>query len=262
MRADHGNRGRPKHEEMICYVDIEHEKALQSAEERAIHQAHCADVKLRLEEISGDVCLVQHYKRITQQWLEEMEIGALIISGNTTEWAEYDEVDLLKMFHIIRDTEIPLLGFCGGCHLIAMAYGAPLGPIRRLRAGEQDPHEDYAPGYFKEWGFVPVRVLKPDPLFDELGETPRFLAAHYWEIKETPPGFELLASSDSCRIQAIKQAGKPVFGTQFHPEAYTEGQASRPSWPIDWVYPAGYTKEETDGRRLLVNFFRLAGILE
>jgi len=89
---------------MICYVDIEHEKALQSAEERAIHQARCADVKLKLEGISGDVCLVQHYKRITQQWLEELEIRALIIGGNTTEWAEYDKVDLLKMFHIIRDT--------------------------------------------------------------------------------------------------------------------------------------------------------------
>jgi len=247
---------------MICYVDIEHEKALSGAEERAIHQTRCADVKLRLEEISGDVCLVQHYKQVTQQWLQRLEIRALIISGNTTEWAKYDEADLLKMFHIIRNAEMPVIGFCGGCHLIAMAYGAPLGPIRRLEEGEKDSCEDYAPGYFKEWGFGPVRVLKPDPLFDGLREMPRFLSAHYWEIKETPPGFELLASLDSCRVQAIKQIGKPVYGAQFHPEAYTEGQTGRPIWPVDWVYPAGYPKEETDGRRLLVNFFRLAGILE
>ena len=247
---------------MICYVDIEHEKALQNAEKRAVHQAHCTDVRLRLEEISGDVCLVQHSKYVTQQWLLESEIRALIISGNATDWAEYDEADLLKMHRIIRNAELPILGICGGCQLIAMAHGAPLGPIRRLEEGEEDPCGDYAPGYFKEWGFVPVHILKPDPLFDGLEETPRFLAAHYWEIKETPPGFELLASSNSCRIQAIKQTGKQVYGTQFHPEAYTEGQTNRPSWLSDLVYPAGYVEEELDGRRLLVNFFRLSGVLE
>lgn len=247
---------------MICYVDIEHEKALPGAEKQAVHQAHCTDVKLRLEEISGDDCLVQHYKRVTQQRLRELGIKALIIGGNTTDWAEYDEADLLKMYRIIRNTEMPILGFCGGYNLIAMAYGAPLGPIRRLREGEEDSCEEYAPGYFKEWGFVPVHILKPDPLFDGLEETPRFLAAHYWEIKETPPGFELLASSNSCRIQAIKQTGKQVYGTQFHPEAYTEGQTSRSSWLIDLVYPAGYVEQELDGRRLLVNFFRLSGVLD
>ena len=74
---------------MTCYIDIEHEKALRSAEERADHQAHCTDVKLRLEEISGEVCLVQHYERITQQWLRELEVRALVISGNVTDWAEH-----------------------------------------------------------------------------------------------------------------------------------------------------------------------------
>lgn len=247
---------------MICYVDIEHKKALQSAEKRAVHQAHCVDVKLRLEEISGDVCLVQHHKRVTQQWLRELEIRALILSGNLTEWAEYDEADLQKMSRLIQSAELPILGICGGCQLIAMAHGAPLDPMRRLGDGEEDPCRDFAPGYFKEWGFVPIRILKPAPLFNGLGKMPCFLAAHYWEIKEIPPGFELLASSDSCRIQIIKRIGKPVYGTQFHPEAYTEGQANHRSWLIEFVYPEGYTEEQTDGRRLLVNFFRASGVLE
>ena len=247
---------------MICYVDIEHRKALPGADEQAAHRTYCANVKLRLEGTSGDVCLVQHYTCVTQQSLRELETKALIISGNTTEWAEYDEADLLEMSRIIRNAEMPILGFCGGCHLIAMAHSAPLGPIRRLEEGEEDPCKEYAPGYFKEWGFIPVHVLKSDPLFGGLGERPRFLAAHYWEIKETPPGFELLACSDSCRIQAIKQVGKPVYGTQFHPEAYTEGQVAHRSWPIDLVYPEGYTEEQVDGRRLLMNFFRASDVFE
>jgi GMP synthase-like glutamine amidotransferase len=53
-----------------------------------------------------------------------------------------------------------------------------------------------------------------------------------------------------------------VYGTQFHPEAYTEGPADGRSWLIDVVYPGGYTEEQTDGRRLLVNFFRASGFLE
>lgn len=227
---------------MICYVDIEHEKALQSAEKRVVHQAHCTDVKLRLEETSGDICLVQHYKRVTRQWLSELEIRALIISGNATDWAEYEEIDLLEMYRIIRGAELPILGICGGCQLIAMAHGAPLGPIRRLREGEDDPSTDYAPGYFKEWGFMPVRVVRSDPLFDGLGEEPVFYQEHYWEVKGVPPRFEVLASTDECRIQVIKHVEKLLFGTLFHPERYTE--------------------EQPDGHQLLINFFKLAGILE
>ena len=88
---------------------------------------------------------------------------------------------------------------------------------------------------------MPVRVIQPDLLFEGLWREPVFWQSHYWEMKEIPPGFELLASTDECPIQAIRQAGKPVYGTQFHPEQYTE------------EYP--------DGRKLLANFFRIAGII-
>ena len=247
---------------MICYVDIEHENALRDVEKRAVRLAHCEGVKRRLEETSGHVCLVRRYERVTRGWLRGQGIRALLIGGNTTEWAEYGEADLLELSSIIRGAELPIIGFCGGCHLIAMAHGARLGPVRRLGTGEEDPCQDYAPGYFKEWGFLPVNILKSDSIFDGLGKQPRFLEAHYWEIKGIPPGFELLGSTDSCRIQVIRQVGRPVYGTQFRPKAYVEGQGGHYSWLIDLVYPEGYNEEQPDGRRLLTNFFRLAGILE
>ena len=248
---------------MICYLDLEHDKALQRATSAiSLHQAHCADVERRLEEVSGHACRVLRYVHLTQQWLDELDISALIIGGNVTDWVEYDAVDLLRMYQIIRSATLPILGICGGCQLIAMAHSTPLGPMRRLGEGEADPCGDFAPGYFKEWGFAPMRVVKAAPLFDGLGERPVFLAAHYWEVKETPPGFELVASSDACRIQAIRRTGKPVYGTQFHPEAYIEGQVDRRSWLVDLVYPGGYSEEQPDGRKMLVNFFRAAGILQ
>jgi len=226
---------------VICYVDIEHEKVLHDEGKRIWHLGRRADIKLRLEELSGEPCLLQRYSRITRQRLAEWGIRALVISGNSTDWVEYEDADLAEMLHVIRAAELPILGLCGGGQLVAMAHGVALGPIRRLREGESDPNPDYSPGYFKEWGYRPVRVVRPDPLFDGLGKQPVFWQSHYWEMKEVPPGFELLASTDECRIQAIRQADKPVYGTQFHPERYND------------EYP--------DGRKFMVNFFRIAGII-
>ncbi|MCX7887951.1 MAG: hypothetical protein N3B01_11955, partial [Verrucomicrobiae bacterium] len=53
--------------------------------------------------------------------------------------------------------------------LIAQAFGGTIGYMRKLRPGEKDPRPSYHPGQFKEWGFYPVRIIKPDPLFDGLG---------------------------------------------------------------------------------------------
>jgi GMP synthase (glutamine-hydrolysing) len=227
---------------MICFVDIEHEKVLRDPEKRDSHLALCTEIKLKLEEISGEACLVQHFSRVTGQRLREWGMKALIISGNAADWEEYGETDLAEMYRIIRAAELPILGLCGGLQLIALAHGAPLGPMRRLREEEDDLYAEHKPDYFKERGFMPVRILEPDPLFDGLGEEPVLFESHYLEIKKSPPHFRVLASTDECRIQAIKHKDKLVYGTQFHPEMYEE--------------------EQTDGRRLLANFFRLAGILK
>ena len=246
---------------MICYVDMEHELAMEDRAERAAHEAHCMDVRQRLALASGDVCVVRHYTSVSKAWVRGSGIQALIIGGNVTDWVEYDEADLHRLYEVIRSAEVPILGICGGCQLIGMAHGVPLGPIRRLEEGEQDPDAGFSAGYYKEWGFVPIHVVEPDPLFDGLGEGPVFLEAHYWEVKEAPTGFELLASSDACRVQAMRRVDRPVYATQFHPEAYTGAGTCNHSWLVNLVYPEGYEGEEhPEGCSLLANFFRLAGI--
>ena len=80
-------------------------------------------------------------------------------------------------------------------------------------------------------------------------------------MKDIPTGFKLLASSDTCRVQAIRRTDKLVYATQFHPEAYTGAGTCSHSWLVNLVYPEGYEgKEHPEGRSLLVNFFKLAGI--
>jgi len=114
------------------------------------------------------------------------------------------------MYRIIRAGELPILGLCGGHQLIARAYGTPLGPMRRLKEGEEDVYPDLGQGYHKEWDFTPVRVLKADPIFEGLGENPVFLEAHYWEVKTYQP-VGLWDSVPSRVLLLLRGGGKTVL---------------------------------------------------
>jgi GMP synthase (glutamine-hydrolysing) len=141
---------------------------------------------------------------------------------------------------MLRESQIPTIGFCGGFHQVYLAFGGKCTDMRRLQPGEVDPNPKYVPGRLKEWGFCKVRVVQRDPLFAGLSDDMVMLEQHVSECSELPAEFELLASSDVCRVQAIRHKTKPLYATQFHPEAYDD--------------------EHPDGKRLLQNFFRLAGV--
>jgi GMP synthase-like glutamine amidotransferase len=247
---------------MICFVSIEHQSWLEGPENRASHLAYCMDVKLKVEEMTGRPCLVQRYQDVAQGRLTELGIEALLIGGNATDWQNYDHKDLATLKEMVRKAECPILGFCGGLQLIAMTYGATVAPMRRLRPGEPDATTLSAPGYLKEWGFMPVDVVKADPIFGGQGESPVYLQVHSCEVKEVPLGFRVLASSKDCWIQVLKQIDKPVYGTQSHPESYTEAPNDRRNPLVNLVYPEGYPRAQIAGRELMANFFRIAGILD
>ena len=253
---------------MICLVDMEKRPSESSnpppaaspTQHQLVPKAYLDDVRRRLEEIAGHRCLLKRYDDVTPDWLASSDIQALILSGNVTAWDAYDPVDLQPLMEIVRGASLPILGLCGGLQFIALAHGVDVGPMRELRPSEEDVSDGFGTGYLKEWGFTPVQVLRSDPLFAGL-ESPIFLEAHYWEVREAPFGFELLASTDVCRVQALRQIGTLVCGTQFHPEAYVAKPARRRNWLVNLVYPDGYTQNQLDGRRFLINFFREADIL-
>lgn len=227
----------PTQEEgMILYVDIEHPKALADPS----RQADFDRVRRQRTQICGEAADLPSesilYTELTPEIIREKKVRALAISGNTADWAEYDFASFETLFTIIRGGQIPTIGFCGGHQLIGLMYGARCDAIRRLNPGETDAG-GFAPGWFKEVGFMPVRVIKPDPLFAGLGDSPTFFESHYWEIKDLPEGFDLLASTDNVRVQAIKHRQYPIYSTQFHPEVNSA--------------------EHRDGFRLLKNFFAM-----
>lgn len=229
---------------MIVFVDLEHDRLKHDYPEWAESSAaNRLKIKYRLEDISGQPCLIVRYHHVTPKCLRDLNIRAVVVSGNSTEFEHYPEETLAGLRAALREGAWPTLGFCGGSHILAQTYGTAVGPIGQLAPGQSlpnDPSTKLAPGMIQERGFMPVRVVEPHPFFDGLSTAPVFFESHYWETKAVPAGFKLYASTDACKVQMIGHTDKPIYATQFHPEQWDE------------THP--------DGKTFLENFFRVCGI--
>jgi len=187
------------------------------------------DIKRRLEKMSGEPCLVLHNPQVTRALIDELRPKAIILGGFGYSFDEFDMRSFYQLEDVVRSADVPIMAICGSHQLLGCMYNMDLHsvsklrdePMRRLRPGEPDL-ADYHPGYFKEYGFYPVHIVKEDPIFKGLPSPFIVHEAHYCEVKALPHDFELLASTDECRVQAMKHKSRMIYGTQFHPEAYTE----------------------------------------
>jgi len=202
--------------------------------------------KVHFEEISGRPCLIVRYPQVTPAFVSRYPFRAIFVSGFGYGWDEIDLSDLCGLYDVLHTTTLPVLGACGGHQLIGHAFSEDFRqvesladePMRKLEPGEPDWEPDYHPGWFVEKGMQPVQIIQPDPLFAGLPETVYVYQNHYCEVRQLPEDFVLLASNENCAIQAMRHRQRPIYGVQFHPEAYTDH------------YP--------HGRQVLENFFRLA----
>ena len=229
---------------MICYVDLEHPELgpsmLSEGPEATERKADLLTHKARFERLSGALCVLLHFTQVDRALLARLGVRAVIVSGHSTLIDDYDADTLAPLVEVIRETRTPLLGLCGGHQLIGLTFGVTPAPMGRLAPGEGDPRPALAAGMRKEWGPSIVRISAHDPLFAGLDETVVVEKRHFWEMKTAPAGFARLAASDACPIQAIRHEGRMLYGVQFHPERYSD--------------------RHPDGRIILSNFFRLAGL--
>lgn len=233
---------------MIVYVDLEHSRLRQEPAVWQFFASQTLETKYRLEAISGLVCLIVHYPRVNPALLRRLDAQAVVVSGHYTGLWHYAPANLAGLRAVFHEAAWPTFGMCGGFHLMVQTFGAQVGPM-----------QDGPPSYPKtplppaisgsgnagsearqERGFMPVRVLETHPVFKGLERQPVVFQLHSWEVKWLPAGFRVLAESELCRVQAVAHERLPLFGTQFHPENY------------DDEHPAG--------RKILENFFKIAGI--
>ncbi len=148
-----------------------------------------------------------------------------VISGFEKYISQNDFNPLLIEF--LKNTELPVMGICHGHQLIAKAFDASIwmGENTIKKAFLKNPEL--------------IKILKYDEIFS--GLPPIFPAEeshkdHVTETDKFKENFEIIASSDSCSVEAIKHRKKPIYGFQFHIERSGE-----------------------NGEIIARNFFRLTG---
>ncbi|MEO0108795.1 MAG: gamma-glutamyl-gamma-aminobutyrate hydrolase family protein [candidate division WOR-3 bacterium] len=133
---------------------------------------------------------------------ETTGFSAVVLSGspNLISKNEY----LVPYARFIRLLQLPTLGICYGHQLMAKAFGAKVFDSGRMIEG------DYT-----------VRVLELEPLFKGLGDEIIVRESHREYVASDTlanAGFDLIAVSETCPVEAIHHIERPLFGVQFHPE--------------------------------------------
>ena len=141
----------------------------------------------------------------TKETYEEvLKSDGLILSGSRLYLSKNeDQKKMGVVLRLIQEFGKPTLGICFGHHLIGHVFGFKIGYLESIDA-ESDKiiSLDFNPSFF---GYDTMKVHEN----------------HKQEIKYAE-GFEkifdIYASSEDCKVQAIKHKKRPIYGVQFHPE--------------------------------------------
>jgi GMP synthase (glutamine-hydrolysing) len=97
---------------------------------------------------------------------------------------------------------IPILGICYGAQLLALMLGGQVvTPDKR------------------EYGHIPLTIEKRSSLFfKDVSERTVCWMSHTDHIARVPDGFEVTATTATCPVAAMEDAGRRFYAVQFHPE--------------------------------------------
>jgi GMP synthase (glutamine-hydrolysing) len=163
--------------------------------------------------VPGLEILTEPFHKVSLERVRSLRPSHIILSGQSHPWDAYSQESLAGVFAVIKQASQPILGVCGGHQQIALAYGAPVGLMARLEAGE-----GYE-GAKRERGYFPVENTG-EGLFKGLPAEIAVWHSHCDEVKQLPDGFRRTASNETCEIQAMQQKGRRLYGVQFHPELF------------------------------------------
>jgi len=99
------------------------------------------------------------------------------------------------------DGTVPILGICYGHQVLAQTLGGA------VRAGQTH-----------EYGKAVIEIIGHDTILRGVPDRQTVWMSHGDEVVTVPPGFRVLARSESCGIAVMADLTKKFFGLQFHPE--------------------------------------------
>jgi GMP synthase (glutamine-hydrolysing) len=132
--------------------------------------------------------------------LEELHVDGLIMGGGPRSvndgLAQFGEAP-----DVIERCTFPLLGICLSHQLIGKILGG-----------------EVVKGKKPEYGKTTVKVLEPDEILRGVGDSFVAWASHNDEVRKANARFKVLADSDYCGVEALRDESRPVYGVQFHVE--------------------------------------------
>ena len=147
---------------------------------------------------------------VSSDWVREYakdgSLKGIILSGSHASVYE-DSTD--KASDAVFELGVPVLGICYGMQTMAQQLGG------KVEAGHK-----------REFGFAAVRARGHTALLKDIADftTPEGYGmlnawmSHGDKVTELPPGFKLMASTDSCPIAGMADEARRFYALQFHPE--------------------------------------------
>lgn len=147
---------------------------------------------------------------VTDDWVRDYakdgSLKGIILSGSHASVYE-DTTD--KAPEAVFTLGLPVLGICYGMQTMAHQLGGKV-----------------EGGHKREFGFAAVRARGHTALLKDIADftTPEghgmlnVWMSHGDKVTELPPGFKLMASTDSCPIAGMADEERRFYAVQFHPE--------------------------------------------
>ena len=185
-----------------------------------------------------------HSCDVSDDWVREYAsdgtLKGIILSGSH---ASIYEAATDKAPQSVFELGIPVLGICYGMQAMAHQLGGKV-----------------EGGHKREFGHADVRARGHTALLEGIADFTTHEGqgmltvwmSHGDKVTEMPPGFKLMASTDSCPIAGIADEERHFYGLQFHPEVTHTRQgaailnrfvldicATRPDWVMgDYIAEA------------------------
>lgn len=158
--------------------------------------------------------------------IEANIFDALILTG--TSKSTKDDIDLYKgEIEIIKKASIPIIGICGGCQLLNLAYGGDIVEIKKPIYGKKK-----------------VDVISDDPVFDNI-QSNMFFSKHKYVMKSINSNFKVIAKYNNY-IYVIKHKENDIYGCQFHPERGGDGEMFLNNFFKNIQYKANSKEKQSD----------------
>ena len=156
---------------------------------------------------------------VSNDWLRDQaasgHLKGIVLSGShASVYEESTDAAPSSVFEL----GVPVLGICYGMQTMAQQLGG------KVEGGQT-----------REFGYAEVRARGHTALLNGIAdfETPqghgmlKVWMSHGDKVTELPPGFKLMASTDTCPIAGIADEARGFYALQFHPEVThtIQGQA-------------------------------------